>query len=273
MKQLLAWVQASRLPSQSYIFLPLLVGQLIYYGQTGRWSWMVFAFVCVFSVTDQLYIVYANDYADQDTDAANETPTIFSGGSRVLVQGLVTPRMLGGAAVAMAVLTVTVSVVTAIAFARPVLIGLGVLAVLLLWMYSYRPVALSYRGGGELLQMLGVGLVLPIYGYVAQGGDLTGFPFVWLWIILPTQLACAVATSLPDAPSDEKTGKHTVTVALGSRGAKLLITLLNAAAAAHLIVLSPLGWGRATWLAALLPLIAGCLPSAGPGRSAMRWAR
>lgn len=254
MKTLLAWIQAARLPSQSYIFLPLLVGQLIHYGRTREWSWLIFGFVCAFSVTDQLYIVFANDYADQETDAANETPTIFSGGSRVLVQGRISARALGGAAIAMAIASVTISTVTALAFDRWALVALAVAAVVLLWMYSYRPVALSYRGGGELLQMVGVGLVLPVYGYAAQAGTLDGFAFDWLWIILPTQLACAVATSLPDAPSDARTGKHTFRVAVGATGAKIFITLLNVAAVAHLVVLSPLGLrATETWLVAATP--------------------
>ena len=35
---------------------------------------------------------YSNDYFDLDADRANSTPTRWSGGSRVLVSGLIAPR-------------------------------------------------------------------------------------------------------------------------------------------------------------------------------------
>jgi 1,4-dihydroxy-2-naphthoate octaprenyltransferase len=109
----------------------------------------------------------------------------------------------------------------------------------LLWMYSYEPAKLSYRGGGEFLQMLGVGFVLPFFGYYAQAGEVTGFPWAILAAILPTQLACAMATSLPDEPSDRLSGKHTMTVLLGDKKTKGLIFILNLTS----IVLFPFaGW-------------------------------
>jgi 1,4-dihydroxy-2-naphthoate octaprenyltransferase len=103
-----------------------------------------------------------------------------------------------------------------------ILIGLG-----LLWMYSYPPFKLSYRGGGELLQMLGVGMVLPIIGYYAQTGKIIDFSWLLFLTILPTQLACAIATSLPDEPSDRVAGKKTASVLLGSHTTKIAVIVLN----------------------------------------------
>ncbi|RYE92692.1 MAG: hypothetical protein EOO75_06080, partial [Myxococcales bacterium] len=121
-----AWVQASRLPSQSYIALPLLLGQALAAHQHGRpLSPGTLAAVQLFGVLDQLFIVYANDWADQDTDRRNLTPTLFSGGSRVLVHGRLGPRAIGTAAVVCAVALVALSVALAWALDAPLLVPLA----------------------------------------------------------------------------------------------------------------------------------------------------
>ena len=90
-----------------------------------------------------------------------------------------------------------------------------------------QPVALSYRGGGELLQMVGVGLVLPLIGYVAQAGSFEGFPWMLLAVALPLELTCAMCTALPDQPSDAAAGKRTTAVWMGVEGAQLAIFAVN----------------------------------------------
>ncbi|MGH8008837.1 MAG: prenyltransferase, partial [Candidatus Binatia bacterium] len=223
----LAWLQASRLASQSYLALSLLLGQALSFHQTGRLDWRIFALVHLFGLFDQLYIVYANDYADIETDRRNRTSTVFSGGSRVLVEDSLRPEQLKTASLAMAGLSVLCGVLLTITDGRWLAVPIIGVSLALLWMYSYPPVRLNYRGGGELLQMCGLGVVLPVFGFYAQSGSLSGFPWPLLWAILPTQLACALATALPDEPSDRVSRKHTAAVLLGPRVTKLVIVILN----------------------------------------------
>jgi 1,4-dihydroxy-2-naphthoate octaprenyltransferase len=225
-----AWVQASRLPSQSYIALPLLLGQALALHHGAAWDWEVFVVVQLFGVFDQLYIVYANDYADRHTDAANETWTLFSGGSRVLAQGKLRASRLRRAAVLMACMSLLCGVALALGRGRWGAPALAATALLLLWMYSYSPVRLSYRGGGELLQMLGVGLVLPVLGFYAQAGALENFPWPLLATLLPLQLMCGMCTALPDEPSDRASHKRTTAVWMGPTWARAVIALLGACA-------------------------------------------
>lgn len=231
------WLKAARLPSQSYIALPLLLGQVLAWAATDTWSWTVFALVQLFGITDQLYIVWANDYADRDTDAQNNTFTIFSGGSRVLVDQSLSPKTLLRAAQAMVLLSV-ILLATLAYLVNPLIFPIGVTGLILLWAYSFKPLMLSYRGGGELLQTLGVGLVLPLIGYMAQGGDLFGFPWDYLAILLPLNLATAIATALPDVPSDSASNKRTIPVKFGLEMAIwLIVGLVIAASALHVWLL------------------------------------
>ncbi|MDD9935805.1 MAG: prenyltransferase [Myxococcales bacterium] len=221
------WLQASRPPSQSYIAPPLLLGQLLAVPGAAALELRILLWVQLFGVCDQLFIVYGNDYADRETDALNRTATPFSGGSRVLAERALTPRALLRASKWAAVATVAIAALLALRFGRPLSLPLGVLAVLMLWAYSYRPLSLSYRGGGELLQMVGVGFCLPLFGYYNQAGTLAAFPWELCAVLLPTHLACAMATSLPDAPSDRQSGKRSATVLLGPARNRAAIGLLN----------------------------------------------
>lgn len=221
-----AWLQASRLPSQSYIFLPLLLGQLIWLNQNGSWDWGVFCLIHMFGLFDQLYIVYANDYMDVEIDRKNTTYNIFSGGSRVLIDGTISRKSLGQAAIYAALLCVAVSLMLVLGYGRIWSLPLTLAAILLLLAYSFPPIKLSYRGGGELLQMIGVGILLPCFAYYGQAGSMKSFPWEIMGPLLPVQLGCAMSTALPDYPSDKIGGKRTFAVMLDPARTKLLIGLL-----------------------------------------------
>jgi 1,4-dihydroxy-2-naphthoate octaprenyltransferase len=275
--RLAAWVQASRLPSQLYLALPLLLGQAAAVHVHGRGlSLPVLLAVQLFGVLDQLYIVYSNDLADEETDRRNATATPFSGGSRVLVEGRLTRAALRRAALGCAGGLLVLSGALAWARGAPLLVPLALLALLLLWAYSHPPLRLSYRGGGELLQMAGVAGVLPLYGFLAQGGALTDFPWALLLPLLPTHLACAIATALPDAPSDAASGKRTWAVRAGGEGATWTLAALNALSLALLppalralgLAVGPaLAWA---WLPALATLLAVAVRPAPPGSRALQ---
>ncbi len=239
MNYISACIKASRLQSQSYIFLPILFGQAYYVFQGNKLDWTIFIIIQLFGLFDQLYIVYANDYADIETDLKNKTFNIFSGGSRVLVDGDLTPSQLKNLTLSAVGLCFLCGIILTLFFHRWLAVPIVTIALGILWMYSYAPVKLSYRGGGEFLQMLGVGLVLPLFGYYAQAGTLNGFPWPLMLVILPTQLACAMATSLPDEPSDRSSKKKTATVLLGANTAKFSIIGLNAVS---MIMLPIVGW-------------------------------
>lgn len=227
MTLLMRWVQASRLSSQSYIFLPILLGQACWVALGNTLDWGAFVLVQLFGLFNQLYIVYANDYADHEDDPKNTMPTMFSGGSRVLVDKLLKPRDLKLASIVMASLCMLVSLLFALFYRAFLAIPLVFLALLLLWLYSFKPVRLSYRGGGELLQALGTAIVLPLMGFLAQAGSLDTFPWIIVVIAFPASLACAIATAIPDEPADRLYNKRTLPVILGAFPAKLLVVLLE----------------------------------------------
>lgn len=241
--RLTAWMKASRLTSQSYIFLPLLFGQACYFHMSQKIDWFLFLLLHLFGLCNQLYIVYANDYADRETDQHNKTFNMFSGGSRVLIDGDLSPSQLKNGAFLMAGLCLLFGAVVTLAYERWLAIPIVLFALSLLWAYSYPPLKVSYRGGGEILQMIGVGIVLPSLAFYVQAGTLVGMPWYLLIALLPSQLACAMSTSLPDEPSDRSSGKKTSTVLLGAEFTKLLIFILNLLTVLMVPIFSGLGIG------------------------------
>ncbi len=239
MNKVTVWIKASRLPSQSYIFFPLLLGQAIYYAQTGRLNIPIFLLLHLYGLFIQLFIVYANDRADIETDSLNTTYNIFSGGSRTLISGLITIKENSTAILIVVACNAAVGLMLTTLYQRELSLPLITISLGLLWMYSFPPVRLSYRGAGEILQMLGVGLILPIFGYYGQAGSLDGFPLSLLVFILPCQLACAIATSLPDEPSDRTSNKRTASVLLGNPIAKITVLSLIGISLTCFFMLSP----------------------------------
>jgi len=222
-----AWLKASRLPSQTYIFFPLLLGQGIAYSMTRQLSLPIFVMTHLFGLFIQLYIVYANDYADYEADQDNETYTVFTGGSRTLVMGMIHRHAMKKAIFIMVGLNIMIGVALSLLFYRVLsLIFIG-LALLLLWAYSYEPIKLSYRGGGEILQVLGVAILLPIFAFYLQKGSIALFPREILLMLIPMQLSCALSTTLPDYPSDKKHEKRTFSVLLNPQSVKVAIIVLN----------------------------------------------
>lgn len=230
MNKLKVWIQASRLPSQSYIFLPLLLGQGYAVMECQIcFNWTVFFWTALFSFSIQLFIVYGNDYNDMEVDRLNATFNLFSGGSRVLVEGHLSRKELAAGIWVMVAMNFFAGTVLTFIYERYFALPIVLLCMLLLFLYSFPPFRFNYRGGGEFLQMIGTACVLPIIGYYAQSNVINPSQLPWslVLILAPFHLSSAVSTALPDYPSDKTGRKHTLVVILGPQRAKILIIILN----------------------------------------------
>jgi 1,4-dihydroxy-2-naphthoate octaprenyltransferase len=222
-----AWAQAARIHAHANIAPPILLGQAFAFAAGAPFDPWMAALAHTFGVLDHLYIVFANDYADREGDALHTEPTIFSGGSRVIPDGLIAPRALKRAAIGCACAFIALSCV-GLAIDRPLLPLFALAAIALLYAYSYPPLRLAYRGLGELAQGVGVGVVLPLLGFYLQRGSFAGAPWAALCVLLVLGIASNVATALPDRDADRAAEKLTWVVRLGEKrarsGAVLLVT-------------------------------------------------
>jgi len=242
---------------------------------TGAFQRTLFLTIHLFGLLVQLYIVYANDYADLQVDLENRTHTIFSGGSRVLVEGLIAPREIGIAILLSAGSTLGVAWALSYTLGRNLAPAFAIISLALLWAYSYPPLQLSYRGGGEILQALGLTVVLPAFSYYVQAGDLGGFPYSVPLILFPINLGVAFSTTLPDYPADLRGGKRTLAVIVRPKTLKRIIPALNALTCL-LVMISPVFHGAWQWYAMIPPLaitaaMLAFMRDAVPGQRAMTY--
>ncbi len=197
-----------------------------------------------------------NDYHDarNGADAANRQGLFpFSGGSRMIQQGLVSVRTTGRWAAVLLWCLVLSGI-------GPALSGgcglprLGPIALRLAWGYSAPPLALMARGLGELA--VGAAWWLVVLGtYYVQRGQWQlepAFSTLGFGLLVVNLL---LINGVPDAPADASVGKRTLVV---RRAAWLYLALaLLAHAWLGLSVLLQLAPARALWGVVTLPLALG----------------
>jgi 1,4-dihydroxy-2-naphthoate octaprenyltransferase len=199
----------------------------------------------------QLMTHYGNDYFDLDADRANLTPTRWSGGSRVLPSGALSPVV----ALRAALVLLVAAVVAAVLLARRVGPGAGALAaamIALAWEYSAPPGRFCARGLGEAVTALVVTLMFPAFGFLLQAHGLGSRIVPGAALPCALQFAMLLAIELPDAAGDAASGKRTLVVRMGARPAAGLYAGLTLAAFAAL----PLwAWAGLPARVALAPLL------------------
>jgi 1,4-dihydroxy-2-naphthoate octaprenyltransferase len=200
----------------------------------------------------QLMTHYSNDFFDLEADRANRTPTRWSGGSRVLPDGLLPPGVALGTAMVLGLVAMAATVFLAMrAGDRPLALPIAVVMTMLAWAYSAPPLRLAARGLGELATAVVVTLCVPLLGYYLQMGEV--HPRLFAVCLLPCllQFAMLLAIELPDAAGDAVAGKRTLVVRLGAAaGARLYATLTIVGFGA----LPLLAQGLLPWRVAIAPL-------------------
>lgn len=179
----------------------------------------------------QLMTHYANDYFDLEADRANHSPTRWSGGSRVLPGGGLSPQVALVAALALACIALGAALVLAlVAHTGPLTLPLLAAALALAWGYSAPPLRLNARGIGEAATALIVPGLTPLVGFYLQAGHLAALPLLAIIPLACLQFAMLLAIEFPDVEGDRAAGKHTLVVRLGaSRAARLYVAVLVAA--------------------------------------------
>ena len=248
--KLRAWIAVSRLHFYVQPWLAYTLGALaMASGSQAAWHWpgYLLGYAAIFLI--EFITVATNELADLASDRLNENGSALTGGSRVLVDGRLSPEELRrGRGLAGALLSaVLLAGLLVIPHAWPMVLvaavglGLGVA-------YSAPPMRLSARGLGEINVAVTHSFLVVLAGYVSQAGSLfSATP--WL-LALPLGLAVLPSITLagfPDLAADQATSKRTLVVRWGRQRAAIFA-------------------GSAAWCAALLPL---CI--AGPARAWLWW--
>ncbi len=195
----------------------------------------------------QVAVNIANDLFDHQRGI--DTPDRL-GPPRAAALGLLTGNEMRRGLALVLLAVVLIGVYLVVVGGWPVLV-IGVASILAALAYSGGPFPLASNGLGELF-------VFFFFGWVAVGGtywvQALTLPSHLLLAAVPPGLlitAILVVNNLRDIPTDSQTGKHTLAVILGERGARIEYTILLAVSYLLLPLFVLMGW---TGYAGLLPL-------------------
>lgn len=164
-----------------------------------------------------------------DLGVAPEDRSPFSGGKRVLVDGLLTRRQTAAFAAAAYALGIAAGLWIVLGRARGVL-WLGLAGTALAWWYHAPPFRLSYRGLGELAVAAVYGPLIACGAYLVQRGAVSA-PVVALSVPLGLLVAAFLwINEFPDYRADLAAGKRNLVVILGRRSASRVFSAVVVAA-------------------------------------------
>jgi len=174
-----------------------------------------FLFVYVILFTGTLSAMYNNNYNDVNVDR-HATQTLFSGGSRILVDHPELMKTAKQLSLLFLGLSLVIGFIGMIVFLYPVTFFVFVLlANILGWYYTAPPVQLMYHGFGEICTMLAVALIVPGLGYFALAGEINASYVPLLIPLLFQGFSLSFYLEIPDRGADYLGHKNTLVVRRG----------------------------------------------------------
>ena len=227
----------------------LLGGALAFHDGPIAWGWLaltVLGIFCIEAAKNASGEVFDWDSGD-DQAVAEEDRSPFSGGKRVLVDGLLTRRQTWIVAFAGYALGALAGLAIVL-YREPRVFWIGVAGIALAFFYHAPPFKLSYRGWGELTVAVTYGPLVCAGTYLVQRREI---PEKVIFASLPLALAIACflwICEFPDRRADEKSGKRTWVVRLGALRASRLFAAFEATVWLALLLLPLFGLPPAIWL-------------------------
>ena len=241
-----AWFTALRAHFLTATAAPLLVGTAVAWFAARSFDLVNFLLACAGGILIHLGANMSNDYFDfaSETDAKNASGSAYSGGSRVIQQGLIPARHILIAAIACFAAGALIGILLVVKLRSIPLLAIGLLGVFCAYFYTGTPLRLGYRGLAEVLNGVSFGPIIALGAYAVQAPlwSTTAFlasipPGVLLALVL-------MINEFPDFDSDRAVGKKTIVVLLGRRKA---LTVYHAA------MLIPFLWVPAFVIAGIFP--------------------
>ena len=216
-EKVIRWYHAIRAPFLVAGIPPVLLGALIAYVETGVLYLSRLTLTLMGVILAHISLNLLNDYYDHKlrTDIVNvDYIRPFSGGSRVIQLGLLSPlEVLTGGLIAM-IVTIAIGIYLTLVSSIYTLIVMAI-GLFLIISYNVPPLRLSARGIGEIACGLGFGSIITLGSYIVQTGYVSIHPLI---VSIPLALLVAqilFVNEFPDYRADKDTGRLNLLVRLG----------------------------------------------------------
>ncbi len=211
------WFQAVRFHYVPPSFLPAILCSLIAWAEFGAIDATAFFLVVVGVTVNHFGLNMIDDAFDylhfvDLTNPDNRNP--YTGGSRVITQGLLSVRQVILGAVVCFALAAAIGVYLAFAKGWPVL-AIGIFGLLCSIFYTVPPVKFGYRGFGELGLLVNFGPVIGLGAYYVQAGRFSLEPLVVSLVLGCMMWSMIVINEIPDYEDDRRGKKMNLVARLG----------------------------------------------------------
>jgi len=229
-------IKALRLPFLAGSLMPIVIGSAFAF--SARCFSFALFLICIVGITGlHLGANLINDYFDaRGSDPLNVRVTPFSGGSRVIQEGELTP----GSVLLMAILFFALALacgIILVGMGKPLVMVIGLSGLGAGWAYSAPPFQLMSRGWGEALIFLAFGPLITLGTFYVMSGDLSWPAFTLgapqgffitgvIWI-----------NQFPDYEADQSANKKNLVVRMGPALARYPYCLIIIGAFAMVVVL------------------------------------
>lgn len=214
-------IRVLRAPFFTAVIVPALLGTVLAWEQGYFDGWLFFLSL-VGAIATNAGLNLSNDYFDHlsGNDARNETLTPFSGGSRMIQQGVVSARQVLLISLGFYALAIVIGLYLA-ATRGWLLLVIGALGVFIAIFHNAPPIRLYHvaPGMGEFASGIGCGPLVVLGCYYVQTQTLSWEAF---WASVPVALlvtAILYINEFPDREADAAVGRKTLPVVLGTERA------------------------------------------------------
>ena len=231
MNRLQAYLTELRVPFLTVSILPVILATAIARYETGSWDPLLFGLTLAGAILLHLGSNTINDWFDHRSgnDEANvDFASPFTGGSRMIQAGFVTPR---GVLILSIVLFALATLIGVYLYSvrGPAIILFGITGLVLGILYTEPRAMLAGRGLGEISIFLAFALIA-VGAYYVQTGYVSNQALVAPLPLAVFTTAIIIINEFQDAAADASTGKRTLIVRLGrEKGSRLFALVMLSA--------------------------------------------
>lgn len=215
------YLKALRAPFLAGSLVPVIIGAAFALSSKTFSLWLLL--LCAVGITGlHLGANLLNDYFDaKGSDPINMRVTPFSGGSRVIQDGELAPRMVLFMALFFFAIGFAVGI-WLICLNRPLVIPIGLLGLGAGWAYSAPPLQLMSRGWGEAVIFFAFGPLVTLGTYYVMSGSLS-WPAFAMGVPQGFFIAGVIwINQFPDYEADRRANKRNLVVRLGPGNSRYL---------------------------------------------------
>ena len=186
----------------------------------------------------QLSVSYSNDYYDMESDKKSNA-TIFSGGSKVLVNNPELKYISKWIAISLIILSlILAATITLIFKINYIFLIIIVLVNTIGWFYSATPIKFSYRNLGELAIIICLGIALPVTGYIVLSNNISFNLFIFTVPFAIYSFVFALNVEIPDFEADRYANKKNLISTFGRKPGYFIMLITSLVSTLYLFIIS-----------------------------------